>query len=449
MPLTAGVARDAILPSNQCTSSARRTLNFQMAFMTVSKTSCSRSSHRAAFVLGNRKLPATAYAWLGLPVLSLSLGLPLAAAQSQTPPAASATPAQATPAQTTSAPASNAPASTLQVNVKVVTMAVTVRDKHGAIVPNLTKADFTLTDDTHPQTIKYFNIDNNLPLNLGLLVDTSMSQRNVLDDERTASLHFLDQMIAGKQDKAFLIQFDREVDLLEDLTSDKNKLRAAIDQLGAPQFRNASSNDDSQSSGGGGGHRMGGGGTMLYDSIFLASDELMKKQQGRKALVILTDGVDRGSRETLNSAIEAAQRSDTVIYAIYFKGQESHDNNNGGYPGGGRRMGGYPGGYPGGGYPGGGGGYPRGGQRPQQESHPDGKKILEQICGETGGRMFEATKKETADQIYTTIAEELRSQYVLGYTPDKQTNDGGYHKINLTANKKDLFVQTRQGYYAE
>jgi VWFA-related protein len=411
--------------------------------MTVSMKSCSRLARRAVFVLSSNRLrtftPLT---------LALLAGSQIASAQAQSSPA-NAAPAKSTPAPANAAPSGDNPTSTLQVNVKVVTMAVTVRDKHGAIVSNLTKDDFSLTDDTHPQTIKYFNLDTNLPLNLGLLVDTSMSQRNVLDDERTASQHFLDQMIASKQDKAFVIQFDREVDLLEDLTSDKNKLRAAIDQLGAPQFRNASSSDDSQSSGGGG-HRMGGGGTMLYDSIFLAADELMKKQQGRKALVILTDGVDRGSRETMNSAIEAAQRSDTVIYAIYFKGQESHDNNNGGYPGGGHRGGyGYPGGYPGGGYPGGGGGYPRGGQRPQQESHPDGKKVLEQICGETGGRIFEATKKETADQIYTTIAEELRSQYVLGYTPDKQTTDSGYHKINLIAKKKDVFVQTRQGYYAE
>ena len=113
-----------------------------------------------------------------------------------------------------------------------------------------------------------------------------------------------------------------------------------------------------------------------------------------------------------------------------------------GYPGGG-----YPGGgYPGGGYPGGGGN--RGGQHPTEDSRIDGKKVLEQICGETGGRMFEVTKKETVDQIYTTIAEELRAQYILGYTPDKQSTDTGYHKITLTAKKKDLSVQTRQGYYA-
>ncbi|MGC2215500.1 MAG: VWA domain-containing protein [Silvibacterium sp.] len=340
-----------------------------------------------------------------------------------------------------------APATTLHVNVKVVTMAVTVRDKHGAIVPNLTKDDFTLAEDGRPQTIQYFNRDTNLSLTLGLLVDTSMSQRNVLDAERTASQHFLDQMMTDARDKAFLIQFDREVDLLADVSPDKNKLRAAIDQLGAPQFSNASDPQDTS----GGSHRIGGGGTMLYDAIYLASDELMKKQPGRKALVVLTDGVDRGSKETLFSAIEAAQRADTVVYAIYFKGEEGH-NNNGGFPGGGHR-GGMGGGYPGGGYPGGGGGWPggggnRGGSRPTEGSKIDGKKVLEQVCGETGGRMFEVTKKESVDQIYSSIAEELRAQYILGYTPDKKSTDTGYHKITLTAKKKDLFVQTRQGYYA-
>jgi len=353
-------------------------------------------------------------------------------------------------AQNAKPPSQSGPAATIPVNVKVVTLPVTVRDKHGAVVSNLTKDDFNLSEDGRPQAIKYFNHDTNLPLNLGLLVDTSMSQRNVIDDERTASQHFLDQMLTNANDRAFVIQFDREVDLLEDLTSDKGKLRNAIDQLGAPQFQHTTSDNSSDHDQGQGHHRYGGGGTTLYDGIYLASNEVMKQQKGRKAIVILTDGVDRGSRETLNSAIEAAQRADTVVYALYYKGEEGHSSS-GGYPaGGGGRHGGW--GYPGGGYPGGGGGYPGGrggGQRPQsQESHVDGKKILEQICSQTGGRIFEVTKKETAEQAFTTIAGEMRSQYLLGYTPDK-SSDPGYHKIVLTANKKDLTVQTREGYYAD
>ena len=238
---------------------------------------------------------------------------------------------QSAPAQSSAsqpAPDQNVSPSTVHVDVKVVTMAVTVRDKHGAIVPNLTKDDFDLQDDNHPQTIKYFNHDTNLSLTMGLLVDTSMSQRNVLDEERTASDHFLDQMLTTDKDRAFVIQFDREVDLLADPISNKDKLRRAIDQLGAPQFNNSNngSGSDDDSGQGGNRRRAGGGGTMLYDAIYLASDEVLSKEKGRKALIILTDGVDRGSKETLHTAIESAQRADTVVYAIYFKGEEQHNN---------------------------------------------------------------------------------------------------------------------------
>jgi VWFA-related protein len=329
----------------------------------------------------------------------------------------------------------------IHVDVKTVTLAATVRDKHGQIISNLTKDDFVLTDDSHPQTINYFAHDTNLPLTLGLLIDTSMSQRSVLSDERTASQHFLDQLLTNEKDKAFLVQFDHEVDLLEDLTPSKDKLHSALDQLGAPQFGSQSNSGDDSSQDTGRHH---GGGTTLYDAIYLASNEVLSKQDGRKAVIVLTDGVDRGSKETLNGAIEAAQRANTVIYAIYFKGDEQSGSGNSNSP---MHRGGMGGGWPGGGggWPGGGGGR-RGGQTPQQ-SHVDGKKILEQICDQTGGHMFEA-KKEKVDQVYSTIAEELRSQYVLGYTPDKSTSDPGYHKLSLTAKKKDLFVQTRQGYYA-
>jgi VWFA-related protein len=279
-----------------------------------------------------------------------------------------------------------------------------------------------------------------------------MSQRSVLDAEKTASKAFLDQMLTIDKDKAFVLHFDAEVELLQDLTASRDKLKTAVDQI---QVSGPHMDDSSADSGGGGGRgRRGGGGTQLYDAIYLASNELMKKQQGRKALIILTDGVDRGSKETLNSAIEAAQRADTEVYSIYFKGERGggggNNGGNGGYPGMGRHGGmGYPGGgYPGGGYPGGGGGYPRGGGG-QSEPKEDGKKILAQISNETGGRLFEVTKKETVDQIYAAIEEELRSQYVIGYTPNKADSSPGYHKLALTTDKKDVTVQTRAGYYAE
>ncbi len=328
-------------------------------------------------------------------------------------------------------------AATIKTEVKSVMLPVTVHDKHGKTVADLTVDDFVLSDDGKPQHIDYFSHDVHLPLTLGLLLDTSTSQRDVLADERTASQRFLDRMMADPKDKAFVIQFDREVELLQDITDAKDKLHDALDKVSAPQFASANSGDDS------GGHR--GGGTTLYDAVFLASDELLRKQPGRKAIIVLTDGVDRGSKESLNSAIEAAQRSDTAVYAIYFKGAEQNSNN----PGMGRRRGGMGGGgWPGGGsgYPGGGGGgYPGGGQRPEPQTHVDGKKILQQLCGETGGMLFEA-KKQKVDEVYTSIAEELRSQYILAFTPDKSA-ESGFHKLALTVKRKDMTVQTRAGYY--
>ncbi len=347
-------------------------------------------------------------------------------------------------------------ATTIAVDVKVVTLPVTVRDKHGKIVRDLTKDDFTLQEDGRPQTIKYFSQDANLPLTLGLLVDTSRSQTNVLDPERNASRGFLDQMLVQPKDKAFLVHFDREVELLQDLTSSREKLQAALDLLKTPTDRERSNdpNDSDDSRSGSGSHH--GGGTQLYDAVYLASNELMKKQPGRKAIIILSDGVDHGSKTYLDSAIESAQRADTVIYSVYFA-EPHHDE--GQRQGGGMGRGGgggWPGG--GGGWPGGGGGYPGGGgrrgggQRQPQELHTDGKKILQRISKETGGRFFEVTKKETVGDIYDSIVEELRVQYNMGFTPDKDSAASGYHHIELTVKRKDnkdLTVQTRDGYYAD
>jgi VWFA-related protein len=364
----------------------------------------------------------------------------LSAQQKATPPDSSA--------QT---PASSSKVSTLSVDARLVNLPVVVRDKKGALIQTLTKDDFVLQVDGKPQTIRYFDKDTNLPLTLGLLVDTSLSQRKVLDEERTASSTFLDQMLTTPKGQAFIAQFARQTELLQDLTSSRPLLQAALKEIDTPS-------NDSDSSGSGS-HR--GGGTTLYDALFLASDELMSKQTGRKAIIILSDGVDRNSKENLVKSIEAAQRTDTIIYAIYFKGEDSQPMNNnngqrgGGFPGGGRGGGmgypggGYPGGgYPGGGYPGGGGngGSNRGGNYPSGP-HVDGKKILERMAQETGGRFFEVKKNQDVAQIYNQIAEELRAQYRLGYTPSQDASANGYHQIDLSVHRKDLSVQTRDGYY--
>jgi len=347
-------------------------------------------------------------------------------------------------------------ATTIAVDVKEVTLPVTVRDKHAKIVRDLTKDDFTLQEDGRPQAIKYYSQDANLALTLGLLVDTSRSQTNVLDAERNASHSFLDQIMVQEKDKAFLIHFDREVELLQDLTSSREKLQSALDLLKTPSDReraNDPNDSDNSKSGPGSQH----GGTQLYDAVYLASNELIKKKQGRKAIIILSDGIDHGSKTFLDGAIESAQRADTFVYSIYFADNRRDERNDGQRQGGGR-GGGWPGGGGGGGggWPGGGGGWPGGGgggrrgggQRPAEKPRTDGKKILERISKETGGRFFEVSKKESVGEIYSSIVEELRTQYRMGFTPDKDSAASGYHHLQLQAKRKEMTVQTREGYYS-
>jgi VWFA-related protein len=353
---------------------------------------------------------------------------------------------------------SDQPALRLKVEAREVVLPVTVRDKKGALITTLQKSDFTLAEDGRPQTIKSFTRETNLPFRLGLLVDTSRSLSGAMENERKAAGKFVDQMLpadpkAGTQaDQAFLLHFDREVELLEDFTASREKLHRELDDMGPSRAAQNScqgpeTSDDDRQPGQG---RKARGGTQLYDAVFLAADELMKPKDGRKALVVFSDGVDRGSKETLNDAVDAADRANVAVYTIYFKGEQERSEGSG-FPGSGGRRGGMGGGgYPGGGggYPGGGGGGRRGGDGGGRESGVDGKKILEKIATRTGGRFFEAKKKDNLEEIYGQIAEELRGQYLLTYTPDVVDKDGGFHKIALKANKDDLTVATREGYYA-
>jgi len=373
--------------------------------------------------------------------------------------------------------------STLSVNANLVVLSVVVRDKKGALVNNLTKDDFVLKaggrsiqnakpDSIHEQTIKYFDHDTDVPLTLGLLVDVSRSQREVLGEERKGSESFLENTLAPAKaasgstpargaDKAFVVQFAKPIELLQDVTDARPRLEKALDELGteSPTFHDTDTGDTTDSEG----RHMHNGGTSLYDAVYLSANEIEAKQTGRKALVLLTDGVDSGSKESLTDAIEAAQRADVIVYAVYYKGkdqQRQNDNYNRD-----NRRGGYGGGYPGGGYPGGGGGYPGGGGGrspggggnggpggPSRKPNVDGKQVLDRLCGETGGAVFEVTKKLTVDQILTQIGDELRQQYRLGFTPDADVAKYGYHQIDLSLknpdeNKKD-HIQVRDGYYA-
>jgi VWFA-related protein len=321
---------------------------------------------------------------------------------------------------------------TFAANVKVVNVLATVRDKQGKIVSDLGKDDFLLQEEGRPQTIRYFSRETDLALTLGLMVDTSMSQRRVLGEERTASYRFLDRVLREDKDQGFVLHFDREAELLQDLTSSRKKLETALDQLELPaQSRPqwGGPNGPGGSRGGGHGHR--GAGTVLYDSVLLASDDLMKKQTGRKALIVLSDGVDNGSKVPITQAIEAAQRADTLVYSILFADEEAYRGGGGGYGGfGGRGM-----------------GRRGGGPMRYPQSRPDGKKILERISHETGGGFFEVSKKQPIDRIYDRIQDELRNQYSLGYSSDQPGTPGEFRRISLSTKRKGLIVQARQGYY--
>jgi VWFA-related protein len=352
---------------------------------------------------------------------------------------------------------------TFSTDVKVINVFATVRDKQGKIVSTLAKDDFTLTEDGRNQQIRYFSRESDLPLTLGLLVDTSLSQRRVLAQEKAASFRFLDKVLRADKDRTFVIHFDRETELLQDLTSSRADLQRALDELELPAdqrpqmsrrggnsggsggsggggfpggggigfpgggigFPGGGRRSGGMGRGGGGGRPAGGGrqgaGTTMYDAILLASDEIMKRQSGRKGLILLTDGVDQGSKTFLNDAIAAAQKTDTLVYSILFSDEQAYRQPMGGLGRGGNR---------------GGGGDGR-----------DGKKVLQQISRETGGSFFEVSKKLSLDEIFDRLQEELRNQYSLGYTPDNPASAAGYRTIKVAVKKPGLLVQSREGYY--
>ncbi len=354
-----------------------------------------------------------------------------------------------------------------------VIFTVTVRDKHGYPLTGLTAADFTLTEDSRPQTIKSFSLESSLPLLFGLEFDTSRTVEGALAGERTAGKKFLDTMLAagpgqqGSQAQAFLVHFDNEVELLEDFTASPDKLSRELTQMNMtargrsiPQV-NDSGNDNSRNGGsntpndrnggnngpngtGGAGRERGEtnsrGGTQLYDAIYLAANELMKPKVGRKTLIVFSDGVDRNSKKTQSEAIDAAERAGLSVYTIYYRGGEQQQSmlsqlGRGGMGGNGRTgTGGYPGGNRGGGN--------------TQKAPVDGKKPMQDIATRTGGQFFEAKKADALDGIYQQIAVQLKSQYTLVYAPDQPDSEGGYHKVALKPKRDDLTVVMRQGYYA-
>lgn len=346
-------------------------------------------------------------------------------------------------------------------DVKLVQLFASVHDAKGNIIKDLEKQDFVLKQDGQTRTIQYFSRESDLPLTLGLIIDTSGSQRRVLEDERSASYKFLEQVLREDRDKAFVIHFDREVELLQDLTSSRPKLEEALTELTVDkptyQSRQGGGGGGGYPGGGtgwpgstgggvgwpgGGGDRHGGGGypggqqsghhgggTSMYDAILLAADDVLRKPKGRKAMILMTDGVDNNSKVSLADSIEAAQKSDTLVYSILFSDATAYGGGMAPIPMGGRHGGGM-------GRPGG-----------SSDSPEDGKRVLQRLSKETGGGFFEVSKKHPLDETFARIQEELRSQYSLAFSPDSNDSDN-YHRVELTTVKSDLKVQTREGYYS-
>lgn len=287
----------------------------------------------------------------------------------------------------------------LKVRTEVVNVYAVVRDKKGRLVPNLTQNDFEITEDGVPQQIRYFSRATDTPLTLGMLVDTSPSQQRVLPIEQREANAFLQEVIRPK-DLAFVLHFDIEVELLQDFTPDLARLTQAVDETvinGGGQGPLPSTYPAAHT-----------GATHLYDAVWLASNDLMKNQVGRKVLILLTDGEDQGSKETLKAALEAAQKADVIIYSIDIVDRAFYGIGNLAF---------------------------------------QGDSVLKKLSEETGGEVIRVTRKKDTSAAFQAIADQLRTQYLLGYTPTNRAHDGSYRRIRVQVRDGQYKVQARRGYY--
>ncbi|MCP5116386.1 MAG: VWA domain-containing protein [bacterium] len=285
---------------------------------------------------------------------------------------------------------------TIKVDVDVVNVLCSVRDKRGGLISNLSQEDFLITEDGSEQEIRYFARETDLPLTIGMLIDVSKSQENLIETEKFAGSRFFSEVLRMK-DMAFLISFGVEVELLQDFTGSPRLLREGLDELrlnaavgGVLPGPVPTANRK---------------GTVLYDAIFLAAEDRLKREVGRKVIVLISDGMDYGSTMSKHRAIEAAQRSDAIIYSIYYADP-----------------------------------------RYQQFGHGYGD--LKKMSQETGGRVFRVSRKNSLEYIFQEIQDEMRSQYSIGYTPTNNNKDGSYRKLEIKTKRKATKVQARKGYYA-
>ncbi|MBI1739840.1 MAG: VWA domain-containing protein [Candidatus Koribacter versatilis] len=316
-------------------------------------------------------------------------------------------PSAAQDAQTQPPPSDDQATETLKVNVEVVQLFFNVKDKRGALIPNLTKDSFDLSEDGKPQTIKYFKAETDLPLTLGILIDASGSQKRVLDMEKEVGGSFLESILRPK-DMASVFSFDVDVNLLQDFTGSVSRLKRALSDVQI----NAGTGACANLPGLGGGPipcpSTGPRGTVLYDAVYVASHDAFAQEVGRKAMILLTDGEDMGSRLKIRDAVEAAQKADTICYVLLIADR--------GFYG----FGGY-----------------------------GGDSAMKKLTAETGGRVIEVGDKyEKLKEAFNQISQELRSQYNLGYTPTNINRDGSFRKIEIKPKQGDYKIQARSGYYA-
>ncbi len=304
------------------------------------------------------------------------------------------------------APENQEPAETLKLSVNVVGLFFNVKDKHGTLMPNLTKDDFQVFEDSKPQTIKYFAAESNLPLTLGMLIDSSGSQFRVLDMEKEVGGAFLRQILTDK-DEAYVIDFNVDASLIQDYTRDVHRLQAALNKV---KINTGFTTGPIPGAGGGPVPTAGSNrGTVLYDAVYLSAHDMLSKEVGRKAMILLTDGEDEGSQLKIKDAIEASLKADAIVYVLLCADRGFYGSYGGFY---------------------------------------SGEGEMRKLTEATGGRVINVGNKfDKLKEAFDQIAAELRSQYSLGYTSTNTKLDGSYRKLEVKS-KESYKVQCRAGYYA-
>jgi VWFA-related protein len=342
---------------------------------------------------------------------ALFFGVPFLMAQSagQQPAAPKAAPGQqpaAADSKTGQQPEdSQQPTETLKVNVNIVQLFFNVKDKHGALMPNLTKDDFEIYEDGQKQTLKYFTAESNLPLTIGMLIDSSGSQLRVLDMEKEVGGAFLRQILTDK-DEAYVMDFNIDASLVQDFTRDVRRLQKALNSV---KINSGVTIPTLPGAGGGPVPTAQSPGTVLYDAVYLSAHDMLSKEVGRKAMVLLTDGEDEGSRLKIRDAIEAAQKADAIVYVLLCADRGMYSSMGMGY---------------------------------------GGEGEMRKLTEASGGRVINVGNKfDKLRDAFDQIAAELRSQYNIGYTPTNTKLDGGYRKLEIK-NKQGYKIQARAGYYA-